>query len=106
MGRSSVTRPSATEEHQAMLSAAAALLRFIGSLRRAAREASRSDSSRPLRRSSVGNAPLSRTATMMRDLAKAAMVALLAPGMAIANGEAKFGFQTPQTIVAHEIYDL
>ncbi|HKE40307.1 MAG TPA: cytochrome c oxidase subunit II [Casimicrobiaceae bacterium] len=42
----------------------------------------------------------------MRDLAKAAMVALLAPGMAIANGEAKFGFQTPQTIVAHEIYDL
>jgi len=43
---------------------------------------------------------------MMRDLAKAAMVALLAPGMAIANGEAKFGFQTPQTIVAHEIYDL
>jgi cytochrome c oxidase subunit 2 len=43
---------------------------------------------------------------MMRDLAKTATVALLAPGMAVANGEAKFGFQTPQTIVAHQIYDL
>ena len=43
---------------------------------------------------------------MMRDLAKAATVALLAPGMAIASGEAKFGFQTPQTIIAHQIYDL
>ena len=43
---------------------------------------------------------------MMRDLAKAAAVALLAPGMAMASGEAKWGFQTPQTIVAHQIYDL
>jgi cytochrome c oxidase subunit 2 len=43
---------------------------------------------------------------MMRDLAKAATIALLAPGMAIANGEARFGFQAPQTPVAHEIYDL
>src|SRR6185436_20260856 len=45
-------------------------------------------------------------ATVTRDLAKAAAVALLAPGMAIANGEAKWGLQTPQTIVAHQIYDL
>ena len=43
---------------------------------------------------------------MMRDIAKAATPALLAPGMALATGEAKWGFQTPQTIVAHEIYDL
>ena len=43
---------------------------------------------------------------MMRDLAKAATVALLAPGVALADGEAKWGFQTPQTIVAHHIYDL
>jgi cytochrome c oxidase subunit 2 len=43
---------------------------------------------------------------MIRDVAKAAPVALLAPGMALADGEAKFGFQTPQTIVAHQIYDL
>jgi len=44
---------------------------------------------------------------MMRDLAKAATVALLAlPGSAIANGESKFGLQTPQTPVAHELYDL
>jgi cytochrome c oxidase subunit 2 len=43
---------------------------------------------------------------MMRGLAKAATPALLAPGTAIAAGEAKWGFQTPQTIVAHEIYDL
>ena len=43
---------------------------------------------------------------MMRDLAKAATVALLAPGLANAAGEAKWGFQTPQTLVAHEIYDL
>ena len=42
----------------------------------------------------------------MRDLAKAATATLLAPGTAVANGEAKFGFQTPQTIVAHQIYDL
>ena len=43
---------------------------------------------------------------MVRDIAQAVAVALLAPGMAIANGEAKWGFQTPQTIVAHQIYDL
>ena len=44
---------------------------------------------------------------MRRHFAKAATVALLMPpGMAIANGEAKFGFQTPQTPVAHQIYDL
>ena len=41
------------------------------------------------------------------DLAKAMTVSSLAlPGAAIANGEAPFGFQTPQTIVAHQIYDL
>src|SRR6266851_8380789 len=41
------------------------------------------------------------------DLAKAVAVASLAlPGTATAGGEAKFGFQTPQTIVAHQIYDL
>jgi cytochrome c oxidase subunit 2 len=35
------------------------------------------------------------------------MVASLAlPGVAFADGEAKFGFQTPQTPVAHQIYDL
>jgi cytochrome c oxidase subunit 2 len=44
---------------------------------------------------------------MMRDLAKAVTVASLAlPGSAIANGESKFGLQTPQTPVAHELYDL
>ena len=44
---------------------------------------------------------------MTRVLARAATMALLWPsGMAIANGEAKFGFQTPQTVVAHQIYDL
>ena len=44
---------------------------------------------------------------MRRELAKAATMAWLAPsGMAIASGEAKFGFQTPQTIIAHQIYDL
>jgi cytochrome c oxidase subunit 2 len=43
---------------------------------------------------------------MMRDLAKAATVAMLAPGIAIASGEAKWGFQTPQTPIAHQIYDL
>jgi cytochrome c oxidase subunit 2 len=44
---------------------------------------------------------------MMSNLAKVMMVASLAlPRMAIANGEAKFGFQTPQTLVAHQIYDL
>jgi len=42
----------------------------------------------------------------MLDLAKAAPGALLGPGTALADGEAKFGFQTPQTIVAHQIYDL
>ena len=44
---------------------------------------------------------------MRRDLAKAAVATSLAlPGTAIADGEAKFGFQTPQTIIAHQIYDL
>ena len=44
---------------------------------------------------------------MTSDLARTVTVASLAlPGMAIANGEAKFTFQTPQTIVAHQIYDL
>jgi len=44
---------------------------------------------------------------MMSDLAKAMRWASLAlPGVAFAEGEAKFGFQTPQTLVAHQIYDL
>jgi cytochrome c oxidase subunit 2 len=44
---------------------------------------------------------------MMSDLAKAARWTLLAlPGMAIAENSAKFNFQTPQTPVAHQIYDL
>src|ERR1043166_1984201 len=44
---------------------------------------------------------------MMRDLAKAATVALLAlPGTAIADGEWKFGLQPPQPPFAHELYDL
>ena len=43
----------------------------------------------------------------MSDLAKASSWALLAlPGMAIAESSAKFNFQTPQTPVAHQIYDL
>jgi cytochrome c oxidase subunit II len=45
-------------------------------------------------------------ATTMRDLAIAATAALVAPGIAIAEGEAKFNFPAPQTIVAHQIYDL
>jgi cytochrome c oxidase subunit 2 len=41
------------------------------------------------------------------DFAKVVSMASLArSGAAIANGEAKFGLQTPQTIVAHQIYDL
>ena len=41
------------------------------------------------------------------DLAKSLMVTSLAsPGVAFADGGAKFGFQTPQTIIAHQIYDL
>src|SRR5260370_14746343 len=44
---------------------------------------------------------------MTRDIARAVKVASLAlPGTAIANAEAKFTFQTPQTLVAHQIYDL
>jgi cytochrome c oxidase subunit 2 len=40
-------------------------------------------------------------------LAKTVMMASPAwPGMAFADGEAKFTFQTPQTFVAHQIYDL
>jgi len=43
----------------------------------------------------------------MSDLVKGlALVSLALPCVAIANGEAKFGFQTPQTIIAHQIYDL
>jgi len=43
----------------------------------------------------------------MNSLAKASSWALLAlPGMAIAESPAKFNFQTPQTPVAHQIYDL
>ena len=45
--------------------------------------------------------------TMTRKRAKTISAASLTlPGMAIAAGEAKFGLQTPQTIVAHQIYDL
>ena len=44
---------------------------------------------------------------MTSDLAKASSWALLAlPGVAIAESSAKFNFQTPQTPVAHQIYDL
>ena len=44
---------------------------------------------------------------MTSDLAKVMMVASLAlPRMAIAESSAKFNFQTPQTPVAHQIYDL
>ena len=44
---------------------------------------------------------------MTRKRAKTIPAASLTlPGMAIAAGEAKFGLQTPQTIVAHQIYDL
>jgi cytochrome c oxidase subunit 2 len=43
---------------------------------------------------------------MMRDPVIAATMALLAPGGAIANDDAKFNFQTPQTVIAHQIYDL
>ena len=55
--------------------------------------------------------PVRATATeeklMTGDLVKAARWASVAlPGISTANGEAKFGFQTPQTPVAHQIYDL
>jgi len=44
---------------------------------------------------------------MTRELAKTISAATLTlPGTAVAGGEAKFGLQTPQTIVAHQIYDL
>jgi cytochrome c oxidase subunit II len=44
---------------------------------------------------------------MTSDLAKVVTVASLAKaGTAIADDEAKFTFQTPQTLVAHQIYDL
>jgi cytochrome c oxidase subunit 2 len=44
---------------------------------------------------------------MTSDFVKVSLATLLAlPGAAIADGEAKFGFQTPQTLVAHQIYDL
>src|SRR5258708_14970381 len=44
---------------------------------------------------------------MTRKLAKKTSAASLTlPGMGIAGGEAKVGLQEPQTIVAHQIYDL
>ena len=44
---------------------------------------------------------------MTRELAKTISAASLTlPAMAIAGGEARFGLQTPQTSVAHQIYDL
>ena len=44
---------------------------------------------------------------MTSDLARAVTITSLAlPDIAVANGEAKFTFQTPQTIVAHQIHDL
>jgi len=47
------------------------------------------------------------TPMTMSDLAKASSWASVAlPGMAIAESPAKFNFQTPQTPVAHQIYDL
>jgi cytochrome c oxidase subunit 2 len=50
---------------------------------------------------------LGRKLTMNSERAIAATVALLAlPGAAIANGESRFGLQTPQTPVAHVLYDL
>jgi cytochrome c oxidase subunit 2 len=56
---------------------------------------------------SVKPADMKAKVMMTSDLAKVVKVALLAtPGTAIANGEAKFTFQTPQTLVAHQIYDL
>jgi cytochrome c oxidase subunit 2 len=56
---------------------------------------------------SVKPADMKVKAMMMSDLAKVVTVASLAtPGTVIANGEAKFTFQTPQTLVAHQIYDL
>src|SRR6201987_4366997 len=44
---------------------------------------------------------------MTSDFVKAARWTSVAlPGIAFADGEAKFGFQTPQTPVAHQLYDL
>jgi len=44
---------------------------------------------------------------MRRELARAATMAALVPArLAVANGEATFGFQTPQTLIAHQIYNL
>src|SRR5215470_9277163 len=43
----------------------------------------------------------------MRNLVQAPIIGLLGPpGIALAAGEAKWGFQTPQTPIAHQIYDL
>ena len=43
----------------------------------------------------------------MRDRVKALMAAALAsPPVAAAAGDTRYGLQTPQTIVAHQIYDL
>ena len=50
---------------------------------------------------------LGRKLTMKSERAIAATVALLAlPGAAIANGELKLWLQTPQTPIAHVLYDL
>src|SRR5258708_4458021 len=47
------------------------------------------------------------TLMMTSDLVKVSLATLLAlPGAAMANGESKFGLQTPQTPVAHQLYDL
>jgi cytochrome c oxidase subunit 2 len=44
---------------------------------------------------------------MKSDRAKVlAFAALGLPGLAVANGEVRFGLQTPQTPVAHQLYDL
>src|SRR6266545_1898120 len=63
------------------------------------------------RRAGPANRSKRATATkakpMMSDFVKAAGLASIAlPGIAVADGEARFGFQTPQTPVAHQIYDL
>jgi cytochrome c oxidase subunit 2 len=47
------------------------------------------------------------TGTMTTARAKVVTMPWLGlPGVAFADGEAKFGFQAPQTIIAHQIYDL
>jgi cytochrome c oxidase subunit 2 len=54
-----------------------------------------------------GNRAPKATMTTTSDIAKAMTVVLLAlPSAAIANGEARFGFPPPQTVIARQIYDL